>query len=76
MRGVRAQEGGDVSRAGQLVEPALFDGLEMTPPDPQTLLDIGQAKTALFALIPQQASNRAARCGLTFNHPPINLIWH
>ena len=69
-------EGGDVGGTGQLVETTLFDRLEMTVPNPKTLFDIGQAEIKRLALISQQASNRAARCGFAFNHPPINLIWH
>ena len=61
MRCVSAQEGRDVSGAGQLLEATLFYGFEIVTLDPQALLDVGQSKAARFALIAQQTTDRAAR---------------
>ena len=61
MRCIGAQEGRDVGGAGQLVEATFLDGLEIGAADVQALLDLGQAEAARFALIAQQATNRAAR---------------
>ena len=76
MRRISPQERRDVSGARQLVETTILDRLEMAASNAQALLNFGQAETACFALIAQQPTDSAARCGLAFNRSPIDLIRH
>jgi hypothetical protein len=59
MLSVGTQEGRDVSSTRQLVEPALFNRLEMTAPDTKALFNLRQAKATRFTLITQQTTDCA-----------------